>query len=209
MKYTLNGENGKQKMSIANIDHSLFYFINQNCANPVLDFLCPLARDKNTWLPFYIIGGLMVLYRYRWMGLCMVICAVLAIVLSDQSSGFVKHFIHRLRPCATEHVRLLVEHCSDTFSFTSNHAANHFAIAVFLSLVFRRFKWLTYVLIIWAGFISLSQVYVGLHYPADIAGGAVIGVLSGLALYSVYTLFLRDKVRNMFISIAYIIFNAD
>jgi undecaprenyl-diphosphatase len=143
-------------------------------------------------MPFYIIGGLMVLYRYRWAGLWMIVCAVLAIVVSDQSSGFVKHFIHRLRPCATEQVRLLVAHCSDTFSFTSNHAANHFAIAAFLSLVFRRVKWLPYVLIIWAGFVALSQVYVGLHFPADIAGGALIGVLAGYAAFALFKL-IKEK----------------
>lgn len=134
----------------------------------------------------------MVLYRYRLLGLWMIICAVLAILLSDQSSGFVKHFIHRLRPCATEQVRLLVAHCSDTFSFTSNHAANHFSIAVFLSLVFRRFKWLPFVLIIWAGFISLSQVYVGLHYPADIAGGALLGAILGYIAFLIFK-FVKQK----------------
>ena len=179
-------------MSISNIDHTLFHFVNQDCANPVLDFLCPIAREKNTWMPFYIMGGLLAIYKYRWLGLWMVVCGVLAIVVSDQSSDFIKHFIHRLRPCAVEDVRLLVKHCGDTFSFTSNHAANHFAIAVFLSMVFRRMKWLPYLLIFWAGFISLSQVYVGLHYPADIAGGALIGVLAGYAAFALFKL-IKEK----------------
>jgi undecaprenyl-diphosphatase len=118
----------------------------------------------------------------------MVVCAVLAIIISDQSSGLIKHLVHRLRPCAVGEARLLVAHCSDTFSFTSNHAANHFAIAVFLSLVFRHIKWLPPILLIWASFIALSQVYVGLHYPADIAGGALLGSAIGYITFLIFNL---------------------
>lgn len=153
----------------------------------MLDSLCPMARDKNTWMPFYIMGGLLVLYKYRWQGLWMIVCAALAIVCSDQCSNLIKHFIHRLRPCAVEHVRMLVA-CSDTFSFTSNHAANHFALAVFLSLALWRLRWLPYVLLPWAAFIALSQVYVGLHYPADIAGGASLGSLVGYLSFLIFKL---------------------
>ena len=139
-------------------------------------------------MPFYIMGGLLALYKYRWQGVWIVVCAILAIVASDQASNLVKHFVHRLRPCAVGEARLLVAHCSDTFSFTSNHASNHFAIAVFLSLVFGRVRWLPYVLIIWASFIALSQVYVGLHYPADIVGGALLGALVGYIAFLIFKL---------------------
>jgi membrane-associated phospholipid phosphatase len=159
-----------------------------------MDMLCPLARDKNTWVPFYIMGGLLILYKYRWVGLWMIVCTALTVLVSDQSSDLIKHFIHRLRPCAVENVRLLVDHCSDTFSFTSNHAANHFAIAVFLSLALRQYRWLAIILILWASFISLSQVYVGLHYPADIAGGGLLGSLVG---YGTFLLF--GSIRKRFL----------
>ncbi len=175
-------------MSIANIDHSLFHFINTACGNPVLDTLCPIARDMNTWMPCYIMGCLLLLYKYRWQGLWMIVCAVLAVIASDQSSNLIKHLVHRLRPCAVGEVRLLVKHCSDTFSFTSNHAANHFALAVFLSLVFSRIRWFGAILILWAAFISLSQVYVGLHYPADIVGGALLGSLVGWMAFFIFKL---------------------
>jgi undecaprenyl-diphosphatase len=143
-------------------------------------------------MPFYIMGGVLVLYKYRWLGLAMVVCAALAILVSDQSSDLIKHFVHRLRPCALGEARLVVAHCSDTYSFTSNHAANHFAIAVFLSLVFRQIRWFPYVLVLWAGFISVSQVYVGLHYPADIAGGALLGSLVGWIAFLIFKL-LKQK----------------
>jgi undecaprenyl-diphosphatase len=150
--------------------------------------LCPIARDRNTWMPFYIMGGLLVIYKYRWQGLAMVVCAGLAILAGDQAAAnLIKPFVHRLRPCAVEHVRLLAA-CSHTFSFPSNHATNHFALAVFLSLVFRRIRWFPFVLVFWAGFIALSQVYVGVHYPADIAGGALLGTIVGYLAFLIFKL---------------------
>lgn len=137
-------------------------------------------------MPFYIIGGLVVLYKYRWQGLWLLVCAALAVFVSDQTSNLIKHVVHRLRPCAVEQVRLLVTNCSNTYSFTSNHAANHFALAVLLVLAFRQHKWLIYVLIFWACFISFSQVYVGLHYPADVVGGAIIGVIAGYGVFAIF-----------------------
>jgi undecaprenyl-diphosphatase len=173
----------------ASLDHILFHFINQDCANPALDAICPILRNKNTWLPFYIIGGLWILYKYKWQGLWIIALAGLAILVSDQSSNLIKHLVHRIRPCATgEQVRLLVDHCSDSFSFTSSHAANHFALAVFLSFIFYRYRWITPMLLVWASLIALSQVYVGLHYPADIAAGGVLGASVGWCIYRLYFL---------------------
>ena len=181
-------------MPITSIDQTLFHFVNTSCANPVLDTLCPIARDKNTWVPFYIIGGLMILYKYRSRGLWMLVCIGIAILLSDQSSNLIKYFVHRLRPCFVEpSVRLLVDHCSSTFSFTSNHAANHFALAVFLSLVFRQIRWLPFVLLSWAVFIALSQVYVGLHYPADIIAGALLGAFMGRQGFRLFNVRMPSK----------------
>lgn len=178
------------------IDHILFQYINQGMANPVLDFLCPLARNKYTWLPFYIAGVSYILYKYRWKGFAMLAFAGLTILLSDQLSNLIKSTFHRLRPCLVEHtVRLLVAHCSDTYSFTSNHATNHFAIAVFLSLLFKQLKWFTLLLLFWATLISFSQVYVGLHYPADVAGGALVGLLVGVCGAMVYTAIVAKQVK--------------
>jgi undecaprenyl-diphosphatase len=169
------------------LDHTLFHYINQGLASPLLDYLCPLARDKYTWLPFYIIGGCYVLYRYKMRGLWLIVFAVLTIALCDQASNLIKLLTHRLRPCFVEpQVRLLVAGCSHTFSFTSNHAANHFGLAVFLSLSFSKLRWLPVLLVAWAGFIAFSQVYVGLHYPADVAGGALLGTLVGFITFSIF-----------------------
>ena len=181
------------KKLITAYDHSLFNFINQSLANPVMDAVCPVLRNKYTWMPVYVGGSLFVIYKYRLQGLWMVLFAGLAILISDQSSNLIKTFIHRLRPCHVERgVRLLIDQCSDTFSFTSNHAANHFALSIFVAFLFRHW-WLTMLMMFWAASVAFSQVYVGVHYPSDVGAGAILGILAGLAVYGIYRYFIGQR----------------
>jgi undecaprenyl-diphosphatase len=77
-------------------------------------------------------------------------------------------------------VRLLLDHCSGGFSFTSSHAANHFGLAMFIFIsltpVFKKYTWLFF---LWAGVIAYAQIYVGVHYPLDVLVGAMIGLVVG------------------------------
>jgi undecaprenyl-diphosphatase len=76
--------------------------------------------------------------------------------------------------------RLLLDHCSGGFSFTSSHAANHFGLAMFVVMTLAPLlKNYRFIFLIWAALISYAQVYVGVHYPADIFMGAFIGILVG------------------------------
>jgi undecaprenyl-diphosphatase len=76
--------------------------------------------------------------------------------------------------------RLLLNRCPSSFSFTSSHATNHFAAAMFLFLTLKSsFKNWTYLFFFWAGSISYAQIYVGVHYPLDILGGTIIGCSVG------------------------------
>ena len=72
------------------------------------------------------------------------------------------------------------------FGFVSSHAANTFAVAMFSSLIFR-FK--SYVLFIffWAAIVSYSRIYLGVHYPLDILGGALLGGIISLISYFILT----------------------
>jgi undecaprenyl-diphosphatase len=103
--------------------------------------------------------------------------------VADQlSSNVIKHLFLRPRPChvvdgavVVEGVRLLVG-CGGGYSFPSSHAVNHFAAATFLSSYYPKAgRWL----FCYAALVSLSRVFVGVHYPSDIAGGALIGMTVG------------------------------
>lgn len=77
------------------------------------------------------------------------------------------------RPChALQNVHLLVS-CGSGFSFPSSHAVNNFAGALILAFFFPRNKWWFFGI---AAIVAFSRVYVGVHYPFDVIGGAVIGL---------------------------------
>ena len=179
-------------------DKKLFLLINDGMSNSFFDFIMPWMRDKYFWIPLYIIFIIMMIYYYRkksWM----VIGVTLAVVgVSDfVSSGIFKPFFHRLRPCQNPELASNIHHiieCGSGYSFVSSHAANHFALAVFLGLIFKeKIKWLLPVLILWAAIICFAQIYVGYHYPADIFVGAVIGIISALIGVTVLKKYLLEK----------------
>ena len=64
-------------------------------------------------------------------------------------------------------------------SFPSGHTATSFAAAVVLARAVPQRAWLFYLL---AAAIGFSRIYVGVHYPLDVLGGAVLGVLVATAL---------------------------
>jgi len=77
----------------------------------------------------------------------------------------------------------LVDHCGQNGSFTSSHATNHFGIAVFIFITLEK-VWgkFNYLFLLWAAAICYAQVYVGVHFPFDVLGGAILGSCIGFAM---------------------------
>lgn len=173
------------------MDHQLFDFVNQSLAHPWLDAVLPAVRHKLTWVPLYVF---MVGLLYRAYGLrrtlYLLLCVAVVLAVADQLAATVlKPWVGRLRPCAepavADHARALVG-CGGRFSFPSNHATNHFALATLLNLTWLRnrpagWRW---ALLGWAALICFAQVYVGKHYPGDVVGGGLLG--AGLAWLGTY-----------------------
>jgi len=82
---------------------------------------------------------------------------------------------------------MIVNHCSGGYSFPSSHATNHFGAAVFFFCTLRPYlkKW-AYLFFFWAASISYGQVYVGVHYPSDVIGGAILGSIIGYLMSLIY-----------------------
>lgn len=179
-------------MTLYDLDYRLFFFINHDCSNPVFDSVCPLLREKLFWIPVYIFIAIVAFRKWSRSALLAAAFAALTIAVSDYSSAsIIKPIFHRLRPCNNpdimDQVRLLVEACGSGFSFVSAHAANHFALAAFLSFLFHRKLWQPLLLFTWAASVGFSQIYVGVHYPADVVCGGflgcVIGVITGFSCH--------------------------
>ncbi|MEY4459650.1 MAG: hypothetical protein RIT38_870 [Bacteroidota bacterium] len=179
---------------IKDIDQAIFYQVNGIWHHPVLDSILPWTRHSNNWIPLYLgLLGWMV-YQLGWKTWKWFLFALLNVGLTDQvSSSIFKPLFHRLRPCNDPALlgktRLLLDHCSGGFSFTSSHAANHFGLAMFIFITWGTAQQkITKYFFVWAGVIAYAQMYVGVHYPLDILGGTIIGLLAG---YAMSILFLK------------------
>lgn len=170
--------------TLQHIDREWFLAINNGMQNAFLDVICPFMRKQSNW---YLVYAILLYICYRkWNKhvLWIVLGAAVLVLLSDQvSANLIKNTVQRLRPCNEPTLAGMVHTvvgCGSGFSFISAHATNHFAIAVFFSLLFRNdYKWVTYVAMIWAALIAFSQVYVGVHYPFDVLCGALLGCTFG------------------------------
>ncbi|MCX6121456.1 MAG: phosphatase PAP2 family protein [Ignavibacteriales bacterium] len=159
------------------IDIKLFHFVNGSLSNSVFDFLMPIITDLNKLrlvLVFVAVILLWMLIRGRRHVKIAALLLIVTIVVSDQlSSSVLKYWLERPRPCHVLHnVHLLVS-CGSGFSFPSSHAVNNFAAALILAFFFPRAQWWFFGI---ASLVAFSRVYVGVHYPSDIIGGAIIGL---------------------------------
>lgn len=169
----------------------VFELLNQTIAHPALDAVLPVWREKTTWVPAYLVVAALLWRRYGWRRTLYLLVAVgVTVAVADQlAASVIKPWAGRLRPCATPGlvVRELVG-CGGRWSFPSNHATNHFAVATLLALTWLgRAHWAWRLLLFaWAASISLAQVYVGKHWPGDIVVGAALGMAVAVGVGAAY-----------------------
>ena len=170
-------------------DIDLFLFLN-NIHNSFWDEVMWFISGKYEWIPLYVILLGVIIWKFRMKSILVILMIPILITAADQISvKLFKEVFERLRPCHNPEIQHLVHtvnnKCGGKFGFVSSHAANSFALAGFLSLIFTN-KWFNLFILFWAAVVSYSRVYLGVHYPGDILVGALLGLIIG---YLVYLLF--------------------
>jgi undecaprenyl-diphosphatase len=140
---------------------------------PLLDIvmagLSDIARGGAIWIALAVLIALM--YRSRWPAVVHVVLAiVLAFVVCDDIA---KPFFNRSRPFESNADSRVYGYRPTTRSFPSGHAAS--AIAGVSALV-RMAPEARTVFWVFALLIACSRVYLGVHYPADVLAGALLGL---------------------------------
>lgn len=169
-------------------DHNYFTHINQEWTNSWFDSFMPYITDFKKAGIWIILALAIMIYKKRLKVIPILIGCVIAIGLSDiVAARLIKPIVQRARPEMNDkNVRLLVP-SQKSYGFPSNHAANTFAAGFFLMAAYPA---MGIVALIVALVISYSRVYVGVHYPLDVIGGGLLGLIFAALIYRFYVLYL-------------------
>jgi undecaprenyl-diphosphatase len=178
------------------LDRDILLFINSK-NSPFWDDFMIKVSDKFFWIFFYVLIIAFLVWKFKKQALIIIPCIVISVVISDIfASWIMKPLVGRLRPCWNEEIKgmlNLIDGCGGSFGFISSHAANHFAMSMFLVLILhKQIKWV-YLLFIWAAMVSYSRIYLGAHYPGDVIGGAIAGTIIAWIIYLLYSRFIKNK----------------
>jgi undecaprenyl-diphosphatase len=192
--------------TLEHIDRSLFLHLNDVHA-PWLDVVMWYVSWTATWIPLFLF---FCWYAYRKRGakflLILLGSAALSVALTDFISvnGF-KETVQRYRPTHNTEIGHLVqtvlkpngdEYRGGLYGFVSSHAANFGGITTLLFLFFRPYSRWWYLLFLWLALIAYSRIYLGVHYPADLIAGAILGITIGFFMFKVAERLLKPKVPN-------------
>ena len=177
--------------TIQNIDFQVLQLFNGS-NNVILDQLALVLTSGFTWIPLYVVLFIVVMRNNETMmqiGL-VVGAALLCILFADGfADGIIKPLAERWRPSNDPLVKYSVQVVDNLrmkdYSFCSAHAANTMSIAVFFSLLVRS-RMLTITMIVWSLVNCWTRLYLGVHYPLDIATGLLLGSVVGFLVYLFY-----------------------
>ncbi len=178
-------------MNLVQTDTDLFLWINQHHCTAA-DWVLWVASQSWSWAIVLVLAIALTTLRNeprRWWVVLLGIA--LCFLLADRTSVFIKYLVCRPRPChALESVRMFRTSCGGEYGFVSSHAANVFALAMFLTLRYRKSiaeKHSRYafpiLIFLWAVVVGYSRPYLGKHYPGDVVCGALLGLLLGTLVY--------------------------
>ncbi len=171
------------------LDRELLLAVN-GLHTSYLDQAMWLTSSRLSWV-LILIAFLLTLRNKGWRQAAVAIAAVaLTVLLADQvASGLIKHAVERLRPTHEPElagmVHLVKGYTGGRFGFVSSHAANSFGVAMVVGLTMRSRRAL-WALMAWAAVQCYSRMYMGVHYPGDIVGGMVVGLLAGWLVYKLW-----------------------
>jgi len=175
------------------LDRALFLLLNAAIANPLFDVIFVNATEAKFWVVPGILAMALFIFKKRYEALVVLGLAAVTVAITDPlATRLLKPLFHRARPC---HPELFVaggrflSGMRYSLAFPSVHAVNIFAQAALFSCFYPRRTW-AYAL--FACFIGFSRIYVGVHYPGDVAGGAIVGILVGVSVAVAY----RELRRN-------------
>jgi undecaprenyl-diphosphatase len=137
------------------------------------------------YLGYFLILGIVYLLikekNWRWRIYFFSLTTLSVILARGIITEIIKFFYYQPRPFLVLEIQPLIEH-NLTSSFPSGHAAAFFALALVIFYFNKKWGWRCLIL---ALLIGLARIFAGIHWPLDIIGGAIIGLISGLVIQKI------------------------
>lgn len=164
------------------IDINTLKLIHDYLQNYILDKIMPFITSLgNLGLVWIVISIILISNKkYRSIGLMCMSALILNTILGE---GILKHLFERQRPFVSmSTIHLLIDKPT-SFSFPSGHTSTSFAVVGIIWSQLRKYR--VYVVLI-ACLIAFSRLYLFVHYPSDILGGIVQGLVCAKIVLKVY-----------------------
>ena len=199
---------------IKSLDETIFWWVNGHHST-LLDWMLWCFSQAWCWAVVLLAAYLFLTVKHDRRNWLWVLVGIgVCFLLADQiSNNAIKEGVQRLRPChELEGVRIFHTGKGGMYGFVSSHAANAFAVAMFISLLYGRKRtrngggsesaseegkkplrsvWVTVLMFAWALVVGYSRPYLGKHYPGDVVCGALLGIGIGAAVY-----FVMSRIRR-------------
>jgi len=178
---------------LENIDRNILYLINDYLSNPIFDIFFVTITNEDLWAIPVIIGILILAFKGGNRARIAIGIILIATGLTDLTVvEVIKPAIARLRPSHTmgDTINVLIGR-GGKYGFVSAHAANIFCATTILSYFYDQWKKPLFFL---AVSVSISRVYVGVHYPGDVLFGGLYGY--GIAWLFI-TIWVLIKMREL------------
>ena len=190
------------------IDNFIFQLINIYLNHSFFDSFFILFHDFHKNIIF--VAPLLILWifcilKHKKQRLGLIVLIPLTIIITDQFGSYIKDYKLRDRPYMTiepNKINLLVKVSqnedgsykqtqSSQKSFPSNHSANIWALSLIVGYLYTNAK--KYFITL-AFLISVSRVYIGVHYPIDVIFGALMGIMISSLLIVLYQKLIRQYI---------------
>jgi len=185
------------------LDTEILLLIN-GFNSPFLDTIMWQISHQLIWIPLFIYilyfaytkGNLKsLLFFMIGVGICFLLADRLSVI------GFKNIFLryrptHNLNLKGTLHLHSFSDgsfYKGGQYGFVSSHASNFFALSTYLFFTFRNYSKWWGLLFLWASIIGYSRIYLGVHYPLDVLGGAILGIIIGYITFKIIDKFTPLK----------------
>ena len=171
--------------NLERLDQQLLVWLN-GFHSPVFDQLMFYASQTWFWIPFYAVLIFFCIKYYKKQSIWIFLIIIVGITASDQLCNVIKYSVARYRPSHNIELKSLLHlyqfpdgtyYRGGLYGFCSAHAANSFCLATVIIYFFRKHSkiWLV-IMPLYAILVSCTRIYLGVHYPADILCGGLLGI---------------------------------